>query len=117
MKKWICLLLLVCVTATASAESVTRLRITIDFTDVSREGLYTGEINESGRPDGFGVFEAVNTMGLQYYVLGEWKDGIMTGHGWKVSADGSLMIGAFENGNFIRGNYFKPSIPQAYQKE
>ena len=79
-------------------------------------GFYTGELNENGNPDGFGVFFATSYLGIMYYMIGQWTDGVFSGQGWKVCADGMVAIGYFESGNFVSGNYFAPSVPKYYSK-
>ena len=112
MKRFLILMIVLLLPFSAFAESVTRKIITVDFFDTSREGYYTGNLNEDGKPDGFGVFEGVNDYGFKYYIIGDWVKGEMTGFSWEVFSTGLLKIGKFDNGKQIEGYYYTPSEMQ-----
>lgn len=107
MKTKICVILvLLCSIVTLSlAENVVQEEITIVLPDVTRNGIYTGSINENGEPDGYGVFEAVNSEGVAWHYVGQWKNGKMTGFGREVWDDGQMEIGTFENSVLIDSQY------------
>ena len=106
MKKLLAITLMLCLLVTCGlSETVVRQDVTIVFPDVEREGKYTGEVNESGNPHGFGVFEAVNTVGARYIIVGEWVNGSQTGESWRALENGLQYIGMFEDGDLIKGKY------------
>ena len=89
MKKLLAVALVLCLLIPcAFAETVVRQTVSVVFTDVTRKGLYTGEVNENGAPHGFGVFEAVNGDGLKYIIVGEWVNGSQSGESWRAIEDG-----------------------------
>ena len=91
--------------AVLANETVVKKEITVSFIDAKRDGLYTGEINDEGNPDGYGVFEAVNSRGYKYIIVGDWIDGHQTGEGWAVWENGKFEIGKFSDGVFLSGKY------------
>ena len=100
----------------ASAETVIKQEISVTFPDVTRTGVYSGEVNDNGKPDGFGVFEAVNGEGNRYIIVGEWVDGHMTGQAWEIWENGDLNIGQFEDGHFVSGKYARDVKIQKYDE-
>lgn len=116
MKKIIVFLLicLVCLPIYVCAETVVKYETEAIFTDVTRTGLFTGEINQDGKPDGFGVFEAVNSEGIKYVVVSEWKDGKQNGYGWTLWESGDFNIGEYLNGRFILGKYGRNNYAKEY---
>ena len=80
----------------ASAETVTQMPYTVILPDVTRQGLYTGDII-NGMPDGYGVFVAQNSSGVFWHYLGEWKDGQIEGNGGQYWDNGKVVIGVFSN--------------------
>ena len=107
MKTKICVMLvLLCSIVTLSlAENVVQEEITIVLPDVTRNGIYTGSINENGEPDGYGVFEAVNSEGVAWHYVGQWENGKMTGFGREIWDNGRMKIGTFEDATLIDNQY------------
>ena len=68
------------VTSYAEKQSVVQMTYTVEMPDVTREGLYTGEVL-NGIPHGYGVFTAVNSTGIPWHYLGQWVNGEMCGRG------------------------------------
>ena len=98
--------LIICLTSYNSyAELVLKQTVTVSFYDVNREGLYTGEVNTSGLPDGFGVFEATNSEHNRYIIVGNWENGKQIGESWQAIENGEQYIGTFENGELVKGKY------------
>ena len=119
MKKVFSIIICICFVLFISislAETVTKQEIIVHFTDVDRTGLYSGEINEKGNAEGFGVFEAVNKEGYRYIVVGEWVDGHQTGEAWKVWENGDINIGLFEDGHFVAGKYARDVTFKEYDE-
>lgn len=99
------LLIIIVFISNASAETVIKQEMTIIFPNVTRTGVYSGEVNENGKPDGFGVFEAVNGEGNRYIIVGEWVDGQQTGEAWCLWENGDFTIGLYDDGHFVAGKY------------
>lgn len=62
-----------------------------------KSGIYTGEINKSGLPDGFGSFTAKNKEGISWTYYGKWENGHFSGTGTTEFEDGSSFIGTYRN--------------------
>lgn len=90
--------------STVYAEPVTEMGYILEVDNEIREGIYTGNI-EDGKPDGYGVFVTTNPNGYRWHYIGNWKQGTMHGSGAIYWEDGSLEIGEYENGHFIKGMY------------
>ena len=103
--------------STVFTETVAKQETTIHFPDVSRVGIYTGEVNEEGQPDGHGFFEATNGEGIRYIVVGDWENGCVTGEAWQVWEDGTMQIGTFRNGSFIKGKISQDAEMYEYNIE
>lgn len=117
MKKIFVIALVLCMLSPCTmAETVVRKKIEIQFSEVKREGLYTGEINEDGEPNGFGVFEAVNQENAKYIIVGDWVNGSQTGEAWRALDTGYQYIGTFENGDFIKGKYIESNRIEEYDR-
>ena len=97
----------------ALAEFAVKKEITaaIGADDNGATGLYTGEINKDGLPEGYGVLEA-ETNGEKWKYVGDWKNGQMEGEGWKVYENGMMHIGTF-----LRGYAIKCDAYQAADKK
>ena len=103
-------------TTVALSETVIRKNVMIHFSDVDREGQYTGEINENGMPNGFGLFEAVNSKGRKYIIVGEWINGICEGEAWRAMDNGEQYIGTFSNGDLVKGKVLYDAKEASYDK-
>lgn len=112
----ILLILILSLTGTSIAESVTRYSYDLMIGDTVRSGVYTGEIRD-GKPDGFGVFETVNDDGYKWHYIGTWKAGLMDGSGAIYWEDGALEEGEYKNGDFVSGYFNYDSRVLAYASE
>lgn len=103
MKLIVALIMAVCLIPSAIAETVIRHAVTAEFPDVTREGIYSGEVNSDLKPHGYGVFEAVNSNGVKYIAVGDWTDGTLNGDAWEIWEDGIIYVGEYQNGRLIKG--------------
>ena len=105
MKRFFALLLAVIsfsVATVANAEIVAQMTYTVVMPDVTREGLYTGEVS-NGIPHGYGVFTATNSSGINWHYLGQWEDGQMRGQGGQYWDNGYYSIGIYMNNAMVKG--------------
>lgn len=105
-------LLSLCICASASAEVVAQMTYTVVLPDVTREGLYTGEVQE-GVPHGYGVFHTVNANGVKWHYLGEWVNGEMCGKGGQYWDSGYYMVGSYEHNDMIDGKEYSGVVVPA----
>lgn len=111
MRKIFCLsLILMLILPCGLAENVVRKEVSIVLTDAVRTGYYTGSLDVDGLPDGYGVFEAVNSFNVPWRYVGEWEHGKMSGSGFAAWDDGVIEIGSYSENNFNSGKYFSSSI-------
>ena len=68
--------------------------MTLDFYFGCRTGTYSGEVNESGLPTGYGKFESTTPDGVSWKYEGDWLDGHWEGNGKTTWSDGSSYEGA-----------------------
>ncbi|MCD8255188.1 MAG: hypothetical protein LUC36_06570 [Oscillospiraceae bacterium] len=69
--------------------------MTIDFYFGTRTGIYSGEVNEAGLPDGYGSFTTANSEGMEYTYTGDWVNGHWHGEGIEVWDNGQSYTGQF----------------------
>lgn len=81
---------------------VSQMTYVLKMPDVIREGLYTGEV-KNGVPDGYGVFVAENSQGVQWHYIGNWKDGAMCGTGGHYWDNGRVTVGEFAGNEMTAG--------------
>ena len=106
MKKLLGIVLVFCLlTPYALSETVIKHTVTLSFSDIEREGIYSGEINDNGIPNGYGIFEATNPLGVKYIMIGNWTNGSLNGEGWRACDTGEMYIGNFYNSIFLEGVY------------
>lgn len=98
------LLLSFAIAEDVQAETVAQMAYTVKLSDVTREGLYTGEV-VNGIPHGYGLFTAVNSAGEPWHYIGQWVDGAMTGEGGEYWDSGITHVGTYENGSMVCGEY------------
>lgn len=109
MKKVLSFLAACCMAVgVASAEPVVQYEYTIALPEVTRTGLYTGNLNDDGLPDGFGVFSTINDNNEPWYYIGEWKDGTFNGHGVQVWEMGKVVEGSFEKSEEVNTIIYFP---------
>lgn len=71
--------------------------INLEFRFGDRDGIYTGEIDSNGLPNGTGSFSSQNDDGLKWTYYGEWKNGHFNGAGITKFDDGSCETGNYKN--------------------
>lgn len=105
MKKKLRLLLvtLLLLAATAAAEVVSQRPYTLVTSEYTRNGLYSGEV-KNGKPEGYGLFCAINDDGVAWHYVGYWSDGLMHGQGGTYWDNGSVEIGEYRSGLLLQGN-------------
>lgn len=82
---------------TSGKTSVQDEPVTVDLAFSSGTGVYTGEVDENGLPDGYGVFfMESDDYGDTWNYTGMWEHGHLCGEGVLESMDGRLT----ESGNF-----------------
>ena len=69
-------------------------------------GTYSGEVDESGLPDGTGVFTTKNDQEQSWIYDGEWTTGHMKGKGVLSFPDGSRYDAVFWDSTSAIGTYF-----------
>ena len=102
-----CLLLVAC----GGPQRVTDKQMTLNFSFGERTGIYTGEVNEQGLPNGQGKFASKSPEGIVWTHEGEFKNGHIDGQGTHTWPDlGEKITGSFVNdeingqGKFYRNN-------------
>lgn len=117
MKKLVLMIALLCIfMPCANAESVTRQEIAITLPDATRTGFYTGTINDDGIPNGYGVFEAINSEDIPWRYIGEWNNGHITGEGYMSWDDGMALIGTFNDSYLQEGSTIVTGISATLEK-
>ena len=80
---------------TASAEEPDDNEMTIEFYFGARTGIYNGDVNEEGLPDGYGSFTTTNSEGMEYTYEGDWVNGHWDGNGVETWDNGQSYVGEF----------------------
>lgn len=97
--------LLIVLCNVAIAESVTRMDCTIIIEGAERIGKYTGDIVD-GVPHGFGIFENETSAANAWHYIGEWENGVFSGHGSTYWPDGYVQTGIYKDFAFVSGNIY-----------
>lgn len=101
-------LLLAC--AVAAADSVTAMRYV--FQDWA--GEYTGEVDEEGRPLGYGLFVSSTPRDSElWHYIGAWRNGLPEGEGAVYFENGGMLKGTFSGGELIDGMQYSVSAMAA----
>lgn len=116
MRKLICLLFALMFSLTAYAESTTQMHWVVKYSNGDvREGEYTGDI-VNGIPHGYGLFTSQSVLGVRWYYIGQWSNGIMHGDGIQIWETGAQNKGTFANGDFIEGSVIQElTLPDIYE--
>ena len=101
MKKFLIFFLLISYNSFSQCKEETIDDLWIDL-------IYIGCIGELGNPDGKGKLIYKNDNNNIYYD-GYFKDGKHHGEGTLYFSDGGKIWGTFEDGEFVKGNYYKES--------
>ncbi len=81
-----------------TVETVTNQTITVNMDYDSGQGIYTGEVNSDGLPNGYGSFEMVSSdTGANWRYDGQWVSGLITGEG-VMTQDDFIFTGSFKSG-------------------
>lgn len=96
MKKVIAFLICTCLLLSGCGSSRSR-KTTLNFSYGDREGVYSGEVDGSGLPNGFGTFASQRPDGAKWTYCGEWDHGHWHGHGITSWDEGTTYLGGYEN--------------------
>ena len=83
---------------TNGPKEVENAEITIELEVGKRDGIYTGQVNEEGLPDGIGTFRFNEGKSNGWTYTGEWADGLFNGKGKSEWESGQIYEGEFVNG-------------------
>jgi flagellar basal body-associated protein FliL len=79
-------------------DTVSNQVVTVSMDYDSGEGVYTGEVNSDGVPDGNGSFVMVSSdTGTSWSYDGQWVNGVITGEGVMTQGD-FIFTGSFNSG-------------------
>lgn len=94
-------------TAEQAVEMVDSRTITVNMAYDSGEGIYTGEVNSAGAPNGKGSFIMVDSdTNTSWSYNGQWADGVITGEG-TMTQDDFIFSGSFQSGLLDRYSEIK----------
>lgn len=82
---------------TSTGGYLTEEELTIDFSFGTRTGIYSGEIDDNGIPNGQGKFTSENSDGETWTYEGDWVAGHWEGNGTATWASGQIYSGEFSN--------------------
>ena len=84
-------------------------KMTLKLSYGERTGTYTGDLNESGLPDGTGKFVSENAEGEKWTYEGGFKNGHFDGEGKTTWENGFIEIGTYKDDNIVpmKGNEIK----------
>lgn len=85
-----------------SAELVSKMEYVLELPDVIRKGTYSGE-TVNGIPNGFGIFETVNSSGVNWHYIGQWENGEIKGDGGMYWDSGRAEVGVFAENDLLCG--------------
>lgn len=77
--------------------NLTEQELTIDFSFGSRTGIYSGEIDDNGLPNGQGKFTSENPTGETWTYEGDWVAGHWEGNGTCTWSNGQVYSGDYIN--------------------
>ena len=78
-------------------KTVTSKEMTLNFAFGERAGVYTGEIDDNGIPNGTGTFKAKNTEGTGWTYEGDWVNGHWNGEGTSIWDSGTKYSGSYRD--------------------
>ena len=80
---------------TGCGDSGTEMTPHLSYGD--RTGIYNGDVNDEGIPDGQGTFETTNSSGSKWTYTGSFKNGHFEGEGEIAWASGQKEIGVYHD--------------------
>lgn len=83
--------------ALAAGTGVTEEEMTLELATGTCTGVYSGEINGDGLPDGNGAFTSEDEQGQTWTYEGQWSDGHMNGTGTRTWDSGETHTGTYAN--------------------
>lgn len=96
MKKSIAFLICICLLLSGCSSSVAK-KTTLNFSYGDRDGIYSGEADGNGLPNGFGTFASQRPGGDKWTYFGEWDHGHWNGRGIISWDNGETYLGEYEN--------------------
>lgn len=69
--------------------------MTLQFSFGERTGIYNGEVDDNGIPNGSGTFTTTNSEGIQWTYTGQFVNGHMEGEGSTSWEDGRTEVGIY----------------------
>lgn len=83
-------------------EKVSNKEIKVMFGEqnkIEKTGIYSGEVDKNGIPNGTGLFKSANSQGLEWTYEGEFSAGVPNGKGVTNFANGYKQEGTYKAGN------------------
>lgn len=100
MKKALCCVLFALLVAGCGNEKVTDKHVSVIVSNgQTRQGLYTGELNKDGKPEGKGIFKTKNAKGTAYTYTGGFRNGAYDGNAVLQYEDGFKLETIYKDGN------------------
>lgn len=87
--------------------------MTLQLSFGERTGIYDGEVDENGIPNGMGTFTTTNSEGVKWTYRGQFVDGHFEGEGTTTWEDGSREVGTYHNDDIQPEP--KENIPKMYK--
>lgn len=111
LTSWIILALIVSLITGCGGQKGKEL--TLDLVGGQRTGIYVGDVNEQGLPDGNGKFTTENSNGEKYTYEGEFSNGHYVGIGKLTFENGLVLIAKHENDETV-AFYTKEELATIY---
>lgn len=89
--------------------------LTLDFSFGTRTGIYSGEIDNNGLPNGHGKFTSENSTGETWTYEGDWVAGHWEGNGTATWANGRIYSGEFINDSETGHGTFTMETGERYE--
>lgn len=87
--------------------------MTLQLSFGERTGIYDGEVDENGIPNGMGTFTTTNSEGVKWTYRGQFVDGHFEGEGMTTWANGYREVGTYHNDDIQPEP--KENIPKMYR--
>lgn len=89
--------------------------LTIEFYYGVRTGIYSGEVNGNGVPDGYGEFTSASSSGIVWTYEGEWTDGHWEGSGTTTWETGQSYVGEYSHDSETGKGVFTLETGEKYE--